>query len=442
MRGMSLLASPLVLPSGATLPNRIAKSAMSEVLADQESHAPTDELIRVYERWARSGAGLLITGHVIVDPEGLGEPGNVVIVDDRHRAGLRRWAEVAQAHGARLWMQLNHAGRQAPKRLTRRPVAPSPVAMKGMGGMFARPRALEAQEIEAIVARFGAAAAVAKDAGFSGVQVHAAHGYLISQFLSPRTNLRDDAWGGDPARRSRFLLEIVRAIRAAVGPAFPIGVKLNSADFQRGGFTIEEAMDVARALEAAGIDLLEVSGGNYESPAMSGSGELLNRAGPEEPQARTVRGSRVKQRASTREREAYFLDYARRIRGVTATPILLTGGMRSRAVMEGALASGAVDVVGLARPMTHTPELPARLLDGTLDAAPAVNIRSRIRFVDDALQALWYQQQITELAHGREPNLGLGAWTALWRGLRANVLPGKPKQRPARAPAALAERSS
>jgi 2,4-dienoyl-CoA reductase-like NADH-dependent reductase (Old Yellow Enzyme family) len=439
MRGMSLLASPLVLPSGVTLPNRLAKSAMSETLADLETNAPTEGLVRVYERWGRSGAGLLITGNVMIDPEGLGEPGNVLVVDDRHRAGLRRWAAAAQAHGAQLWMQLNHAGRQAPKRLTRRPVAPSEVPLHGMGSLFARPRALEAREIEALVARFGAAAAVAKDAGFAGVQIHAAHGYLISQFLSPRTNLRDDAWGGDPARRSRFLLEIVRAIRAAVGPAFPIGVKLNSADFQRGGFSIEEAMDVARALEAAGIDLLEVSGGNYESPAMAGSG--LDRAGPEEPRARTVRGSRVKQRASSRQREAYFLDYARRIRTVTATPILLTGGMRSRAVMEDAIASGAVDVIGMARPMTHTPDLPARLLDGTLDAAPAVQIRSRIRIVDDAVQAMWFQQQILELAAGREPNLRLGVWTALWRGLRANMLPGKPRRaRPATG--AFAERTS
>jgi 2,4-dienoyl-CoA reductase-like NADH-dependent reductase (Old Yellow Enzyme family) len=425
MPGMSLLASPLALPSGATLPNRLAKSAMSEILADLDTNAPTDELIRLYARWARSGAGLLITGHVIVDPDGLGEPGNVVIVDDRHRAGLRRWAETAQAHGARLWMQLNHAGRQAPKRLTRRPVAPSAVALQGMGGMFAKPRALEAREIEALVERFAVAAAVAKDAGFAGVQVHAAHGYLISQFLSPRTNLRDDAWGGDPARRSRFLLEVVRAIRAAVGPAFPVGVKLNSADFQRGGFTIEEAMDVARALEAAGIDLLEVSGGNYESPAMTGTGELARA-----------------QRASSRDREAYFLDYARRIRTVTRTPILLTGGMRSRAVMEDAIASGAVDVIGMARPMTHTPELPARLLDGTLDAAPAVKIRSRIRLVDDAIQSLWFQQQIEELAHGREPNLRLGAWTALWRGLRDNMLPGKPRRRATPPVGALAEKTS
>jgi 2,4-dienoyl-CoA reductase-like NADH-dependent reductase (Old Yellow Enzyme family) len=425
MPDMSLLASPLVLPSGASLENRLAKSAMSETLADLETNAPTDGLIRVYERWARSGAGLLITGNVMIDPGGLGEPGNVLVVDDRHRAGLRRWAEAAQAHGARLWMQLNHAGRQSPKRLTRRPVAPSAVPLKGMGGLFARPRALEEREIEALVARFGAAAAIAKDAGFSGVQIHAAHGYLISQFLSPRTNLRDDAWGGDPARRGRFLLEIVRAIRAAVGPAFPIGVKLNSADFQRGGFTIEEAMDVARALEVAGIDLLEVSGGNYESPAMTGSGELHKR-----------------QRGSSRQREAYFLDYARRIRTVTATPILLTGGMRSRAVMEDAIASGAVDVIGMARPMTHTPELPARLLDGTLDTAPAVQIRSRIRIVDDAIQALWFQQQIGELARGREPDLGLGVWTALWRGMRANLLPGKRQRRPAEPAPALAEKTS
>jgi 2,4-dienoyl-CoA reductase-like NADH-dependent reductase (Old Yellow Enzyme family) len=281
-------------------------------------------------------------------------------------------------------------------------VAPSAVGMSGFLGTFAKPRALEAHEIEALVARFAAVAVVARDAGFHGVQIHAAHGYLISQFLSARTYLRDDAWGGDATRRGRFLLEIVRAMRAAVGAAFPIGVKLNSADFQRGGFTIEEAMEVARALDEAGIDLLEVSGGNYESPAMTGSGEL-----PGTP------------RESSREREAYFLAYARQIRAVVTTPILLTGGMRSRAVMEGALASGAVDVVGLGRPMTHAPDLPARLLAGSLDAAPTVKIRSRIRKLDDALQVLWFQAQIHELAKGNEPDPDLGAWTVLWRGLRA-----------------------
>ena len=405
----SLLATPLTLRSGATLPNRIAKAAMSEVLANKTTGAPTDELIRVYERWGKGGAGLLISGHVIVDPPGLGEPGNVVIVDDRHHAQLKRWAEAAQGHGSRLWMQLNHAGRQAPKRLSSRPVAPSDVPIKGMAGrVFGRPRVLESREIEQLVVRFATAAAVAQQAGFAGVELHGAHGYLISQFLSPRTNRRDDAWGGDAERRSQFLLAIVKAVRAAVGPAFPIGVKLNSADFQRGGFTIEESMAVATALEIAGVDLLEVSGGNYESPAMTGSGEL-----PKE------------QRESSRDREAYFLDYARRIRSVTKMPIMLTGGMRSRDVMDAALASGAVDVVGLGRPMTHTPDLPARLLDGTMATAPAVKIRSRIRLVDDALQALWFQQQIFELGQGREPNLGLGKWTALWRGMRNNFLPSK-----------------
>ncbi|HUJ57857.1 MAG TPA: NADH:flavin oxidoreductase/NADH oxidase family protein [Kofleriaceae bacterium] len=403
---MSFIASPLALRSGAVLANRIAKAAMSEVLADPETGAPTDALVRVYERWARSGAGLLVTGHVIVDPSGMGEPGNVTIVDDRHLKALRRWAEAAQGHGAALWMQLNHAGRQSPRRLTGRPVAPSAVALKGFAGLFARPRALSEREIEALIARFATAACVAKAAGFAGVELHGAHGYLVSQFLSPRSNRRHDAWGGDLAGRSRFLLAVVEAMRGAVGPAFPIGVKLNSADFQRGGFTADEAIEVARMLDAAGIDLLELSGGNYESPAMAGAGELP-----------------AEQRASSREREAYFLDYARRIRGATSLPIMLTGGMRSRAVMDAALGSGAIDMIGLARPMTHTPDLPARLLDGRLAAAPAVAIRSRLRPVDDALQALWFQAQIHAMAAGGEPDPKLNKWSALWRGFRHSFLP-------------------
>ncbi len=395
---MSILASSLPLPNGSALPNRLAKAAMSESLANHETGAPTAELIRLYERWGQSGAGLLITGHVIVDPSGRAEPGNVVITDDRHLPELRAWAQAAQRGGAKVWMQLNHAGRQSPRRMAKQPLAPSAVPMKGFGGAFAVARAMTEDEIASMVASFATAARVAKLAGFAGIELHAAHGYLISQFLSGHTNRRIDAWGGDAVRRSRFLLEIVRAVRAAVGPGFPIGVKLNSADFQRGGFTLEEAMDVARALETAGIDLLEVSGGNYENPAMA-------------------------QRASTREREAYFLSYAERIRTVTSVPILLTGGMRSRATMEAAISSGAVDVIGLARPMTHVPELPRQLLDGTLETAPTVNIRSRIRLLDDALQVMWFQAQIHELGHGRDPDLQLGAGTALWRGLRAMLWP-------------------
>ena len=404
---MSLLAAPLTLPNGTVLANRLAKAAMSEQLADPATGAPTDQLIRVYERWGQGGAGLLITGHVVIDPSGLAEVGNTVVVDDRHLAQLRRWAEAAQAHGSALWMQINHAGRQSPRRLSRVPLAPSAVPMKGMGGGFHPPRALTEAEIEALIRRYANAAGVARAAGFAGVELHGAHGYLISQFLSPRTNLRDDAWGGDPERRRRFLLEIVRAVRVEVGAAFPIGVKLNSADFQRGGFTIEEAMDVARALEAAGVDLLEVSGGNYESPAMAQGGEL-----------------HTEQRESSRQREAYFLDYARRIRTVTAMPILLTGGMRSTAAMESALGSGAVDVIGLARPMTFTPDLPRRLLDGSLAVAPgpAIKLRSRVRLLDDALQVAWFHQQIVRMSRGLDPDPRLSTWKALWAALRSTII--------------------
>ncbi|HWN67281.1 MAG TPA: NADH:flavin oxidoreductase/NADH oxidase family protein [Haliangium sp.] len=418
----SILSRPLSLRSGATLPNRLVKAAMSEVLADPATGAPTDRLVRLYERWGRGGAGALITGHVIVDRGGLGEPGNVVIEDERHLPALRRWAEVGQAHGARMWMQINHAGRQTPRRVVRQPVAPSPVALRGFGGMFARPRALSGDEILALIGRFASAAAVARDAGFAGVQVHAAHGYLLSQFLSPLTNQREDEWGGALAGRMRFLVETVRAIRAAVGPGFGVGVKLNSADFQRGGFTAEEAMQVAQALDSAGIDLLEVTGGNYESPAMTGTGELP-----------------AEQRQSSREREAYFMEYAQRIRAVTEVPILLTGGMRTAATMAAALSSGAVDAVGLARPMAFDPDLPARLLAGD-ESARSVRIRSRLRIIDNMLQVFWYQAQIHRMGDGHEPAPALGRWTALWHGLRNSMLAPAPRQRAqaALAPAATA----
>ncbi len=350
--------------------------------------------------------GLLITGNAVVDAAGRVEPSNVVVTDERHLEGLRRWADAAQGHGTPVWVQLNHGGRQSPRRMTRQPVAPSELAIRGFAGAFARPRALTSSEIVRLIEQFATAAAVVQQAGFAGVQIHAAHGYLISQFLSPRTNLRDDEWGGDALRRRRFLLEIVKATRAAVHGSFAVGVKLNSADFQRGGFTIEESMEVAQALEAAGIDLLEISGGNYESPAMAGRGELR---------------ATMSNRSS--EREAYFLDYARRIRSVTKLPLMLTGGMRTIETMAAAVDSGAIDVVGIARPMSYEPDLPKRLLSGDSAAATPIRIRSRIRKVDDALQIFWFQAQIHRMARGHEPDPALGRWTALWRGARGSFLP-------------------
>ncbi|MBX3188646.1 MAG: NADH:flavin oxidoreductase/NADH oxidase family protein [Labilithrix sp.] len=401
------LARPLALPCGAALPNRIAKAAMSEVLADRDTGAPTDALVELYARWGRSGAGLLLTGNVMVGREARGELGQVVVEDDRHLPILRRWAEAAQAAGARLWMQINHAGRQAPRTITTRPAAPSEIAMKGLRSVFAPPRALSDDDVRAIIRRFAIAARVAKAAGFAGVQIHAAHGYLLSQFLSPLANRRDDTWGGDATRRMRMLLEIVRAVRAEVGAAFPVGVKLNSADFQRGGFDEDESMRVVVSLAAEGVDLLEISGGNYESPAMMGGA-------PNAP----------KKRASTVAREAFFLDYARKVRAVAKIPLLLTGGMRTSTTMESVVARGEVDAVGMARPMAFEPDLPARILAGEASAAQEVELGVGIRLADDLLHTLFSQAQLARMSHGLAPDPGMSRWRVLlagiWNGYVAN----------------------
>ncbi len=362
---------------------------MSERLAGADG-APSDSLIRAYERWGRSGAGLLITGNVMVDATAVGETGNVIVEDTRDLPSLRAWASVARAHGAKAWMQLNHPGRQSPRFLSPAPVAPSVVPMRGSAGMFARPRALTDAEVQEIIARFGRTAEVARAAGFDGVQIHGAHGYLVNQFLSPRTNLRDDAWGGDAERRRRFLVEVVRAVRRAVGIDFSLGVKLNSADFQRGGFTEDESLDVISALETEGVNLLEVSGGTYESAAMFGESK----------------------RSSTVEREAFFIEYAARARARTRLPLMVTGGFRTRDGMNAALAGGALDLIGIARPFAVEPDLPSRLLDGAASGAQAVHLATGIASLDGLVQAAWYQAQNRRLGRGQEPKLNLGRFGA------------------------------
>lgn len=391
---MTTLDEALTLPNGQRLDNRIAKSAMSERVSD-DRRAPSEPLVRLYERWGAGGAGLLITGNVMVDPAALGESGNVVVEDATHLSELRAWSRAAKAGGSRVWMQINHPGRQSPRDLSPEPVSASAVPLKGMARvMFARPRALEPAEIERIIARFATTAAVAEEAGFDGVQIHGAHGYLLSQFLSPHTNRRDDAWGGDAERRRRFVLEVARAVRAAVSPGFAVGIKLNSADFQRGGFADDESVALVEALDAEGLDLLEVSGGTYESAKMF-----------EET---------MPTRESSRRREAFFQGYVEMVRERVKTPILLTGGLRTRGGMEHALASG-VDVVGLARPIALEPDLPARLLDGTTDAARPVRLATGVKTLDSIIQGSWYQTQIDRMAHGQDPDPDLGRWRPVLR---------------------------
>ena len=376
------LKSSFTLPSGRVLPNRIAKSAMSERLAAKDG-VPNQGHLELYRRWGAGGAALLITGNVMVDARAIGESGNVILEAGADLDPFRAWAKAARHEGAQVWMQINHPGRQSPRHLSRVPVAPSAICLKGAGGMFATPRALEPDEIEDIIERFATTAMLAEQAGFDGVQIHGAHGYLISQFLSPYTNRRTDAWGGTPAKRRRFLLEIVSAIRSRVSPRFAVGLKLNSADFQRGGFSEEESTAVIAELDALGLDLLEISGGTYETAAMF-----------DEPH----------QRESTQKREAYFLEYAERVRATVRTPLMVTGGFRTAAGMTRALESGAVDVVGMARPLAVEPDLPARLCADPTAAARPVRLAIGFKTIDSLVQGAWYQVQIERLARGLEPD--------------------------------------
>lgn len=403
---MTALVEPLTLPCGQVLPNRLVKSALSEALGTAD-HAPDERLERLYRRWSTGGYGLVVTGNVMVDRTQLGEPGNVVVEDDRHLPALTRWASAAKAGGTPVWVQVNHPGRQANLLALRtRPVAPSAVAV-GLPGATT-PRALTSAEVEGLVERFATTAEVCERAGFDGVQVHAAHGYLVAQFLSPLSNLRDDEWGGDPERRMRFLLEVVRAVRRRVSPGFAVGVKLNSADFQRGGFSEEESAGVVEALSREGLDLLEVSGGSYESPAMMGTAA-----------------------ASTRAREAYFLEYAATVRErAGGVPLAVTGGFRSREAMAGAVAAGECDVVGLGRPTVTTPDAAAQVLDGRTDRLVAHRLASGlpgvarrvvdVKALDGAMDLSWHTDQLHRLGAGLEPDLDRGRLATAVAMLRRN----------------------
>jgi len=376
------LFTPLTLPNGTVIPNRIAKAAMEENMCDA-NHAPSDELLRMYKAWADGGAGLFLTGNVMVDGRGMTGPGGVVLEDDRNLDRFKQWAQVSRSGGAQAWMQISHPGRQMMAALGQETWSASSVAldMGNLSNKFSVPKEMTVADIDELQRRFVTTANLAEQAGFSGVQIHAAHGYLLSQFLSPLSNKRQDRWGGSIENRARLLIEIVKAVRAVVSPQFVVSVKLNSADFQRGGFTPDEAIRVVEMLNELNVDLVELSGGSYEAPAMQG-------------QARDGR---------TLAREAYFLEFAKDIVDVARMPLMVTGGIRRKAVAEQVINSG-VAMAGIATALAIDPNLPRDWRAGkdTTAALPPITWNNKM------LASLAYMAvvkfQMRRLSKGRATN--------------------------------------
>jgi 2,4-dienoyl-CoA reductase-like NADH-dependent reductase (Old Yellow Enzyme family) len=375
------LFSPLVLPSGGTLDNRIAKAAMEEGMAGS-SQLPAERLISLYRRWAAGGAGLLITGNVMVHAEALTGPRGVVLDEHAPLEPFSRWAQAAKADGAAIWMQISHPGRQVQAAMPGVVWGPSAVAVDlgRHSKRFGRPAAMTEEQIRATVKRFATTAQLAEQAGFDGVEVHAAHGYLLSQFLSPLANKRSDEWGGSLENRARLLLDVVRAIRTVVLSSFAVAVKLNSADFQRGGFDVDDAARVIAMLDPLDVDLVELSGGSYESPAMAG---------------RPTDGR-------TAAREAYFLELAGDLAKTSPLPLMLTGGITRRETAEAVLASG-VALVGMGTAIAATPDLPTRWRNGLQATVRLKPVTWSDKTLASAASMALVRHQMRRITRGKVP---------------------------------------
>lgn len=327
--------SSFTLPSGGVLKNRLVKAAMEENLANKDL-LPDKHLFNLYHAWAQGGVGLIITGNVMIDHLAMTGPGGLALEKDSELAPFQKLASIAKQNETQIWMQINHPGRQVFKKLGGKALSASNIALD-MGKhstLFAQPKAMSEDEIQDVIQRFTITARRAKEAGFDGVEIHAAHGYLIAQFLSPLTNKRTDQWGGSLENRARLLLDVVKAVRKACGNDFALAIKLNSADFQRGGFDIDDAIKVVSMLEPLSIDMIELSGGSYEAPAMQ--------------------GQTADQR--TLSREAYFLEFAANVAKNTRIPVMTTGGIKRLAVASAVIDSG-VELVGMASALAFNPAL-------------------------------------------------------------------------------------
>lgn len=387
----SSIFTPFILPNGQILKNRLVKAAMEENLATVE-HLPGDELKRLYTAWAEGGAGLIITGNVMIDHLAMTGPGGVALEKDTNLDPFIELAKLSKTNGTKIWMQINHPGRQVFKKMGGKVLSPSDVALN-MGkhsAMFSTPKPMDESEIQDVIQRFTTTAKRAEEAGFDGVEIHGAHGYLLAQFLSPLTNKRQDQWGGSLENRARLLLEVVKSVKAACSEGFAIAVKLNSADFQRGGFDVQDAEQVVKMLGELNIDLVELSGGSYEAPAMQGRSA----------DDRTL------------AREAYFLEFASKIAKNVTVPIMTTGGVRRFEVAKQVIDSG-VQLVGMASAFALTPDLPNKWQHDpdVLGHIPVVNWKDKT-LSGLATMAL-VKQQLRRIAAGKSPNYSASPLWAL-----------------------------
>jgi 2,4-dienoyl-CoA reductase-like NADH-dependent reductase (Old Yellow Enzyme family) len=343
---------------------------------------PDERLISLYRRWGAGGAGLLITGNVMVHAEALTGPGGVVLDEHAPLDPFTRWADAAKSGGSAVWMQINHPGRQVQSEMPGVAWAPSAVALElgRHSKRFGRPVAMSEAQIRETVERFATTAGRAERAGFDGIEVHAAHGYLLSQFLSPLVNKRSDEWGGPLKNRARLLLDVIRAIRTVVSASFTVAVKLNSADFQRGGFDADDAARVIALLEPIGVDIVELSGGSYESPAMAGR--------PADDR--------------TAAREAYFLELATELARKSPLPLMLTGGITRRETAEQVLAGG-VDVVGMGTAIAVTPDLPDRWRRGLESTERLKPVIWSDKTLASAASMALVRHQMRRITRGKQP---------------------------------------
>ena len=335
MSSDSILYSPYTLPCGVTVRNRLVKAAMEENMSSK-GNIPGESIYSLYRYWAHGHLGMVITGNVMVDKSAMTGPGGVALEKDTELTPFKKWAKIIKSNGALAVMQINHPGRQVFKAMRGKAIAPSavPLDMGKHSKFFAQPREMTCQDIHDVCKRFVQTAKQAEKAGFDGVEIHAAHGYLLTQFLSPLTNQRQDEWGGSIINRARLLINIVSQVRAVCAKDFIVMVKLNSADFQKNGFSFDDACEVVNRLEALGVDVVELSGGSYEAPAMQG-------------QTRDD---------TTLAREAYFLEFANALESKTDIPLMTTGGIKRAEVAERVVQQGCA-LVGLASALAVTPDL-------------------------------------------------------------------------------------